>query len=151
MRNILYAFVAILIVLCIVGWMRPHRVSSVRTVKDTIVIIDTVRDSFPVYTLVRFDHWDTIYIPLYRDSITVDSVLIPVPIPMERKEYLTDDYRAVVGGYKPVLVSMEIFRRTKTVKVKEQSKRWGIGPQVGFGVPGGWYVGVGVSYDIWQW
>lgn len=121
-----------------------------RVMRDTITIRDTVRDSVPRPFLVRFDHWDTLYIPLYNiDTPSTDSV--PVPIPIERKEYRTEDYRAVISGYRPSLDVMEVFRQTQTVTVREKPKRWGIGPQVGVGVPGGWYVGVGVSYSIWQW
>lgn len=120
--------------------------------RDTITVRDTVRDSIPVPFTVRFDHYDTLYIPLYIvDTVRADSVLLPVPIPIERKEYVTEDYRAVVSGYRPSLDVMEVFRRTQTVTVRERAKRWGVGPQIGVGVPGGWYVGVGVSYHVWRW
>lgn len=118
--------------------------------RDTITIRDTVRDTIPRPFLVRFDHYDTLYIPLYIiDSVVTDS--IPVPIPIEKKEYVTEDYHAVISGYRPSLDVMEVFRRTQTVTVTPKPKRWGIGPQVGVGMPGGWYVGIGVSYHFWQW
>ena len=31
---------------------------------------------------------------------------------------------------------------------KKKKKRWGSGLQIGYGYLGGWYVGVGVSYNI---
>ena len=128
----------------------PAEPEPSRVMRDTITIRDTVRDTLPRPFLVRFDHWDTLYIPFYIiDTASTDSV--PVPIPIEQKEYRTEDYRAVVSGYRPSLDVMEVFRRTQTVTVREKPKRWGIGPQAGFGVPGGWYVGFGVSYSIWQW
>ena len=119
---------------------------------DTVTVRDTVRDTIPRPFTVRFDHWDTLYIPLYIvDTVRTDSVLLPVPIPIERREYLTDDYHAVVSGYRPSLDVMEVFRKTQTVTVTPKAKRWGIGPQAGIGYPGGWYVGVGVSYHVWRW
>lgn len=150
MKSTPYIIIGILAVLCAWCWIRPKDAASLRTVRDTLIVRDTVRDTVPRPFIVRFDHWDTLYIPLYNiDTASTDSV--PVLIPIERKEYRTEDYRAVVSGYKPSLDVMEVFRRTQTVTVTPKPKRWGIGPQVGFGMPGGWYVGIGVSYDIWQW
>ena len=37
------------------------------------------------------------------------------------------------------------------VVVKPKKKRWGLGLQAGYGYPGGFYVGAGVSYDLRQW
>ena len=149
-KHLPYIVIGILAVLCVWGWSRPN--GGVETVeRDTLTIRDTIRDSIPVPFTVRFDHYDTLYIPLYIDSIVTDSVLVPVSIPIERKEYVTEDYRAVVSGYRPSLDVMEVFRKTQTVTVREKPKRLGIGPQVGVGYPGGWYVGIGVSYHLWQW
>lgn len=133
------------------GRVLPQKPETHRTVRDTVTVYDTIRDSIPVPFTVRFDHYDTLYVPLYIDTTTTDSVLVPVTIPIERKEYRTDDYRAVVSGYRPSLDVMEVYRKTQTVTVTPKPKRWGIGPQVGVGYPGGWYVGVGISYDVWQW
>lgn len=133
------------------GRVLPKQAEPSRTVRDTITVHDTIRDSIPVPFTVRFDHYDTLYVPIYIDTTTADSVLVPVTIPIERKEYRTEDYRAVISGYRPSLDVMEVFRKTKTVTVTPKPKRWGIGPQVGIGVPLGWYVGIGISYDIWQW
>ena len=133
------------------GRSMPNESERYRTVRDTITVRDTVRDSIPQPFAVRIDHYDTLYIPIYIDTTTVDSILVPVSIPIERKEYVTKDYRAVISGYKPRLETMDVFRQTQTVTVREKPKRWGIGPQAGMGCPGGWYVGVGVSYHVWQW
>ena len=37
------------------------------------------------------------------------------------------------------------------VVVKSKKKRWGLGLQAGYGYPGGFYVGGGISYDLFQW
>ena len=37
------------------------------------------------------------------------------------------------------------------VVVKSKKKRWGLGLQVGYGYPGGFYVGGGVSYNLFMW
>lgn len=116
---------------------------------DTVIQIDTVRDTVPHTVLVRFDYWDTLYIPLLIDSGIVDSV--PFAIPIEKKEYRTENYHAVISGYKPELELIEVFKKTQTITLKTNSKQWGLGVQVGYGVPHGWYVGIGVSYNLWQW
>ncbi|WP_334312433.1 DUF6808 domain-containing protein, partial [Bacteroides uniformis] len=35
--------------------------------------------------------------------------------------------------------------------VKPKRKRWGLGLQVGYGYPGGFYVGAGVSWNLFIW
>lgn len=134
------------------GRALPNGAESSVIDRDTITVRDTLRDTIPQPFTVRFDHYDTLYIPLYIvDTLRTDSALLPIPIPIERREYRTDNYRAVISGYKPSLDVMEVFRKTQTVTVREKPKRWGVGPQVGVGVPGGWYVGIGVSYHVWGW
>ena len=148
-----WSFIVIMLVAAYhLGRVQQKKAELCRTVRDTVTVRDTLRDTIPQPFAVRFDHWDTLYIPLYIvDTVRTDSALLPVPIPIERTEYRTEDYRAVVSGYKPSLDVMEVFRKTQTVTVTTKPKRWGIGPQVGIGCPGGWYVGVGVSYHVWQW
>ena len=88
----------------------------------------------------------------------VDSLRVPVVVPIERRVYVTADYRAVVEGYRPRLVSMELYRQTQVVTetAAARPRRWGIGIQAGYGLaprtghfeP---YIGVGIQYSIWQW
>ena len=42
-------------------------------------------------------------------------------------------------------------QQQKKQKKKKKKKRWGSGLQIGYGYLGGWYVGVGVSYNIFMW
>ena len=44
-----------------------------------------------------------------------------------------------------------IKQQQQKKKKKKKKKRWGSGLQIGYGYLGGWYVGVGVSYDIFMW
>ena len=44
-----------------------------------------------------------------------------------------------------------IKQQQKKKKKKKKKKRWGSGLQIGYGYLGGWYVGVGVSYNIFMW
>jgi hypothetical protein len=42
-------------------------------------------------------------------------------------------------------------QKKKKKKKQKKKKRWGSGLQIGYGYLGGWYVGVGVSYNIFMW
>ena len=116
-----------------------------------IVRIDTVRDTLLVPKYVHVEHFDTI-----RDTVDGNPIYLPVPI----SSYLfTDDstYKVEMEGYNVKANSIEIYPRTITqtvierVSVPAKQKRWGIGPQIGFGYNGmNWmpYVGVGIQYNL---
>ena len=149
MRVLPWILVGVMAVLCILGWLRPRKMTKeTEYLYDTVVIRDTVRDTVPKYVKAYLDRWDTIYVP--TDTIHSHDT-VPVIIPIEKKEYRTANYRAVVSGYKPSLDYMEVYRKTQTVTLSPKPKRWGIGLQAGISYPAGWHIGVGVSYDIWQW
>lgn len=151
MKSLPWILVGVLAVVSLLGWLRPVEKADAIAMRDTVIIRDTVRDSIPKPLLVRFDHWDSIPVPVpffVRDTLR-DTIYIPVPI--ERKEYLTVDYHAIISGYRPRLELMEVFRRTQTVTLTPKPRRWGLGVQAGVGYPSGWYVGLGVQYDLWQW
>ena len=121
---------------------------------DTVIQIDTVRDTVPHTVIVRFDYWDTLYIPLLIDSGIVDSV--PFAIPIEKKEYRTENYHAVISGYKPELELIEVFQKTHTITVTPKSKRWVLSTGVSMGYnpftrrfeP---TIGVNVGIRLWEW
>lgn len=116
-----------------------------------IVRIDTVRDTLLVPKYVYVKRFDTI-----RDTVDGNPIYLPVPI----SSYLfTDDstYKVEMEGYNVKANSIEIYPRTITqtvierVSVPATQKRWGIGPQIGFGYNGmNWmpYVGVGIQYNL---
>jgi hypothetical protein len=149
MKWLPWILVVLLSVALLFSWYHPKEKQDTDLVPDTVTQIDTVRDTVPRSILVRFDHWDTIYIPLLVDSGLIDT--IPFTIPIEKKEYRTEEYHAVISGYKPELDLMEVFRKTQTITLKPTSKRWGLGLQAGYGVPDGWYVGVGISWILFMW
>lgn len=95
-----------------------------------------------------------IYVPTPADTVVenkenarADSTLVEVPVEVERREYKSEEYRAVVSGAKigdlrPTLESMEIYSRSE-VQVVEKKVPW-IRPYVSasgghglFGVGGG--------------
>ncbi|MCE8774359.1 DUF6808 domain-containing protein [Bacteroides caccae] len=139
-------------------WMRcnPHEPSTVYIKGDTVHIRDTVRDTILKPVRETLKRTDTVYLPILIDTTTdrtVEGDSIPVLIPITSKEYKTDDYRAVVSGYKPTLDFMEVYRDNKIITLTpvQKRKRLGLGLQAGYSYPGGLYFGAGVSYNLFMW
>ncbi len=123
---------------------------------DTLIVYDTVRDTVLVPVERRITRVDTVWLHAARDTVRIEAV-----VPIERKVYATHDYRAVVEGYRPELVEMELYRSTALIS-KETTRtlrrtdntRWGVGIQAGYGItPKGPqpYLGVGVQYRLAVW
>lgn len=121
---------------------------------DTVVVRETIRDTIPVPQIRYIARIDTVFM-----SVPGDTVKIEVAVPIERKVYQTDDYRATIEGFRPSLIDMEIYRQTQYVTQTEiqripVKKRWGLGIQVGYGYnfdrfyP---YVGMGIQYNFLSW
>ena len=148
-------WILVCLLLGVVVWMkfRPHdplpaEIKTETKIK-TVVKVDTVLISAPMAVFWRF-------VP--DDTTRIGDTLL------HRKQviYRDSSYRAVVSGYvDPRLDSLQVFPKTvyqtvtndiyHPVVVKPKRKRWGLGLQVGYGYPGGFYVGGGVSYNLWQW
>lgn len=127
---------------------RPQKPSASSQEQGTIA--DTgkvISDSMAVETF-----------PPAADSLSSGTDSVDVIIPLTEKEYRTDDYRIVVSGYRPRLVSAEFYQRTETGIVsppKPKKKSWGIGLSAGYGIglsgkteP---FLGVTLNYNLLQW
>ena len=150
MKKLPWILIILLAVACVVAWFRPHEPlpAEIRTETkvNTVVKVETLLISPPMTPLVVFRLTDTIRIG--------DTV-----VHREQAYYEDSLYRAWVSGYRPRLDSLQIFPRTiyqtvtndiyHTIVLKK--KRWGIGLQVGYGYPGGFYVGGGVNYNLFIW
>ena len=127
-------------------------IESTKIERDTIIVRDTIREYYPqevVRTIVRTER---VEVPIVRYD-TIKEV-VEVEIPIEAKEYKSEEYYAIVEGYNPRLKSIEVYPRTAYINTTEtikERKRWGVsvGVQGGYGfTPKGWqpYAGVGVSF-----
>lgn len=151
MRRLPWLLVVLLSAICVTVWFRPHESlpAEVRTETKikTVIKVDTLLISPPMAPLLFIQLKDTIHIG--------DTV-----VHREQAYYEDSLYRAWVSGYRPRLDSLQVFPRTvtntvtndiyHTIKVKDR-RRWGLGLQVGYGYPCGWYVGAGVSWNIIMW
>lgn len=153
MKKLPWLLVVLLAIACVAAWFRPLEPlpAEIRTETkiQTVVKLDTVLISAPIAVF-----WQI----LPNDTVRIGDTLL------HRKRVVYEDslYRAVVSGYvDPRLDSMIVYPRTvyqtvtndvyHPVLIKLKKKRWGLGLQAGYGYSGGFYVGVGVSYDLWQW
>ena len=138
-------------------WTKPCRKAET-VLRDTVVVRDTLAVPVPTPERVEVIRRDTCWLVRCDTVRTADTLRVPVVVPIERRIYVTADYRAEVEGYRPRLVSMELYRQTQVVTntVSAKPKRWGVGIQAGYGFtprtgrfeP---YIGLGIQYSIWQW
>ncbi len=158
-RQITLAFL-LLTASFLVGWsLRPKcpTVSILERV-DTVFVRDTIRDTVRIPQTRYVVRIDTV-----RLQVAGDTVYIDAQIPIERKEYQTDDYKAVIEGWRPELIAMEVYRQTwfidrvQTVSVPDR-RRWGLGIQAGYGasirggkIVGVPYIGIGAQYNLIIW
>ena len=96
--------------------------------KEVIIKRDTVRVPVPAPTVeptkkretvkpVKVDDQgkpvgDTVYI---KPDDVIEKPDGSLEIPVERKTYTTDDYKAVVEGWRPNLISMEVYQKTTSI------------------------------------
>jgi hypothetical protein len=120
---------------------------------DTLVVRDTVRIVEPVYIKEEVIKYEKVYLQAIDTIVKIDSIEVMVPI--TERVYEDTAYRAVVRGYNPELVSLDIYNSTKTItitKTKQPKVVVGIGPYAGFGDKGFNYgIAVNVSMPIWSW
>lgn len=138
---------------------RPGRVSTTEIRIDTIMRIDTLRDTIPVPVNKYIVRYDSIHVPIpvevIRNIAITDTIYVPVPI--ERKEYRTDEYFAIVEGYRPELSFIETYNKTMYIDRTQYIKtkpRWGIGVHAGYGAGRNGlspYIGVGFQYNLITW
>lgn len=122
-----------------------------------MVVRDTVRETVLVPKIRYLTRVDTVLL-----LVPGDTVKVPVLVPISRKVYEGEDYRAVVSGFRASLDTLDIFRKTQTVtntvvqrvEVPGKPKRWGIGVSAGYALtPQGMkpYIGAGVQYNFLSW
>lgn len=154
-----------------------ERMSAI--IPDTIIVHDTIKVVEPKYITQTVVSHDTAWLPLveeptdtlhlanqFADHRTngspcdyllsyVDSV--PVVIPITERTYKDRTYKAVVSGYDPKLVSLDIYNDKSVVYVTSVVKKKpkiavSAGAYGGFGSKGVDYgLGIMVGVPIWSW
>lgn len=105
---------AILVSGIAIGWLCRQSLIRPQTIiqRDTLVRVDTVKESYPVP--VRKEIVDTLRIVI-RDTVRVKDTLY-MNLPLEKKLYASSEYYAEVSGYRPNLDYIEVYPKTKIVK-----------------------------------
>ena len=152
-------FLQVLAVLMVVSgvllWSDLHRrdttpTTVVKTVRDTIILHDTIT----AYKPVPFNVYvvDTTWVP-----VTVSKTdTVWAQLPRTAKVYQDSTYRAVVSGFRPSLDTISVYQRTKVITVTNNVRipppRWSWGVQAGVGVNAGGsvtpYLGIGIQYRL---
>lgn len=137
---------------------------------DPIVVHDTIRIVEPIHIKETIVRHDTVFFPISNElestsNLTSNPTSNPtsnliqdsakVVIPIIERTYEDSTYKAVVRGYNPELVSLDIYRQQTTV-YRQQTKKPRItisaGVYGGFGTKGADYgLGVMVGVPIWSW
>lgn len=141
-------------------WNRQQESVSVSS-PDTTEYVETIPFYFPVPRDSVIKRYETVKLPIMKDTCDTanDSCASPdsveVVIPITQKVYDDSLYRAWVSGYDVRMDSIEVYTRTREIRIPvpfaAKRKRWGLGLQAGYGYPNGLYVGVGVSYNLFMW
>lgn len=152
-------FLQVLAVLMVVSGLLMWNDLRWRT-RPPVTVVETIRDTLVVYDTI------TAYKPVPFNVYVVDTMWVPVTVhehdtiwaqlPREAKVYQDSAYRAAVSGFRPSLDSIEVYRKMQTVIVTQNVRipppRWSWGVQTGVGWnPGGGvspYIGVGIQYRL---
>lgn len=133
MNNITNTLSLIIFIGCVVGSFCFGRAtkdtSIVRTeiVRDTIVVRDTIREYYPQEVERVVVRTERVEVPIIvRDTI---REVVEVEIPIEEREYKSEEYYAIIGGYNPYLKSIEVYPRTEYInaaetRVVQQPVKW---------------------------
>lgn len=139
-----------------------HNINGSKTIIDTVIVRDTIFDIKCIPEKVYITRNETIYVrsidTLIINDYKASSDSVGIVVPIQRKEYRTDDYFAIIEGYKPSLISIELYPETKyitqtTTNTVTKQKRFNVGIQLGYGYgvinqKPDIYVGLGVNYRI---
>ena len=117
---------------------------------DTVVIREYVRDTVIITNTHQISRIDTVMVYLPGDTVKV-----AVTLPFELKTFQTENYRATVSGYKPMLESIDLFVPTKIITQTHHTTTimpptWEGGIVVTAQVASGWnnqFVGARVRYN----
>lgn len=160
MKVLPWILVVLLVWAVLFLWSRQHATSTA-PVPDTTEYVETIPFYYPVPKDSVIKRYETVKLPVKKNSCEVpkdtctslDSAEVVIPI--TQKVYEDSFYRLWVSGCNTQLDSIKVNSRIREIRipvpVPAKRKRWGLGIQAGYGYPGGWYVGVGINYNLFSW
>lgn len=139
----------------------PQSIDAV-TVRDTLVIRDTVRVETPRDVSREVVRYIPVRLPAVASAdtlpilpdVTPDSATVSIPI--EQRHFAGDDYDAWVSGYDPKLDSLHVYRQNQiiteqTTITRWRTRRWGLSVGAGAaltprGIQPGIFIGVTYTF-----
>lgn len=159
MKALPWILIVLLALAVLFLWNRQQELSTLPRL-DTTEYVETIPIYYPVprdSVVIRYKYAklpvkkDTCKVK--QDTCTPDSAEVVIPI--TQKIYEDSLYRAWVSGYNAKLDSIEVYSRMREIRIPvfipAKRKRWGLGLQAGYGYPNGWYIGFGVSCNLFMW
>lgn len=137
------------LLLCFISFLFGKTCKKKEIIHD--IEIDTIIQPVPVPQYIV--DVGEVEIPFPMDAIVKKDTIkdtVYINIPIQRKTYQTDDYRAVISGYRPNLDTMTIYHKREIIY--EKSRRWGLGITAGYGLSKDGFspcLSMGVFYRIW--
>lgn len=121
---------------------------------DTTVVVDTIREYYPVEKYVYKDK--PIYIAVTDTMFVTHNDTTYIQLPMEVKGYSDEDYKLEIEGVSPTLRWIEVYPKTVTItNTIIDKKRWSFSVAGGPGVvwnQNGFHCGIGavagISYNF---
>ena len=148
--KLLIIFIIVLICLKCCYYFKAKEEKIPQTDTITIIKRDTITIIKPQPVIRYVDK-------IVRDTLySVDSIPVPINIPIETKVYQDSNYRAIISGYRPQLDTISIFNKNQihTInKITYKTKKWNISPAVGIGYgiyhkKIDMYVGFSINYNF---
>ena len=152
-----YIIIVLCVILLLLNNCQPQKEKVIEKIKVEYVIKHdtiTIEKPIPITKYV----YKTI-----TDTILVNNVPTIADIPIERKIYQDNNYRAVVSGYKPNLDTLSIYRKDSLIyttiereitKYRNDYSRWSLGISGGYAMTNKGltpYIGIGINYDLIRW
>ena len=152
-----YIIIVLCVILLLLNNCQPQKEKVIEKIKVEYVIKHdtiTIEKPIPITKYV----YKTI-----TDTILVNNVPTIADIPIERKIYQDNNYRAVVSGYKPNLDTLSIYRKDSLIyttiereitKYRNDYSRWSLGISGGYAITDKGlspYIGIGINYDLIRW
>lgn len=139
------------LLLCFISFLFGKTCKKQEIIHDIEIdtVVDTIIQPVPQYIVDVGE----VEIPFPMDAIVEKDTIkdtVYINIPIQRKTYQTDDYRAVISGYRPNLDTMTIYHKREIIY--EKSRRWGLGITAGYGLSKDGFspcLSMGVFYRIW--
>lgn len=130
---------------------RPAPVPLPDVKPDTVYIHDTTKILDPVPIFQTIERTEIEYIAESEIIIKEDSLVVPI----QTRIYQTDEYRAVIQGYKAKLTELDIYGTSMRISqpVVYDRTPWGLGIAAGVAVTrDGWApaITLGITYNFYQ-